>query len=87
MSDGKLSQEKYSLYQDYKLTDRDLVLIDESHHFRNHVTRRYENLKHNMTAREAKAILLTATPFSNKPEDLKNQIMLFHILMNYKKYK
>ena len=78
LSDGKLSQEKYSLYQDYKLTDRDLVLIDESHHFRNNDTRRYENLKHYMTAREAKAILLTATPFSNKPEDLKNQIMLFH---------
>jgi superfamily II DNA or RNA helicase len=78
LSDGKLSQEKYSLYQDYKLTDRDLVLIDESHHFRNHDTRRYENLKHYMIARDAKAILLTATPFSNKPEDLKNQIMLFH---------
>ena len=78
LSDGRLSQEKFSLYQNYKYSDRDLVLIDESHHFRNNDSRRYENLKQFMVSSDAKAILLTATPFSNKTDDLKNQIMLFH---------
>ena len=31
-----------------------------------------------MQSRDAKAILLTATPYANSPEDIKNQIMLFH---------
>ena len=31
-----------------------------------------------MQARDAKAILLTATPYSNTAMDIKNQIMLFH---------
>jgi len=31
-----------------------------------------------MQARDAKAILLTATPYSNTATDIKNQIMLFH---------
>ena len=78
LSRGKLSQEHFELYQDYRYKDRDLVLLDESHHFRNHNSRQYENLQQFMAARDAKAILLTATPFSNKPEDIKNQIMLFH---------
>ena len=78
LSDGILSQEKFELYQNYKYKDRDLVLIDESHHFRNNDNRRYENLHQFMSSREAKAILLTATPFSNRSDDLKNQIMLFH---------
>jgi superfamily II DNA or RNA helicase len=78
LSRGKLSQENFELYQDYRYKDRDLVLIDESHHFRHHISRQYENLHQFMQAREAKAILLTATPFSNDPLDIKNQIMLFH---------
>ena len=31
-----------------------------------------------MKRQDAKAILLTATPYANKPSDIKNQIMLFH---------
>jgi superfamily II DNA or RNA helicase len=78
LSRGKLSQDNFELYQDYLYKDRDLVLLDESHHFRNHTSRQYENLHQFMQARDAKAILLTATPFSNTATDIKNQIMLFH---------
>jgi superfamily II DNA/RNA helicase len=78
LSRGKLSQDNFELYQDYRYKDRDLVLIDESHHFRNHLSRQYENLHQFMQARDAKAILLTATPYSNTATDIKNQIMLFH---------
>ena len=31
-----------------------------------------------MQARDAKGILLTATPYANSADDIKNQIMLFH---------
>lgn len=78
LSRGKLSQESFDLFSDYRYKDRDLVLIDESHHFRNNNSRQYENLHQFMQARDAKAILLTATPYSNTATDIKNQIMLFH---------
>ena len=78
LSRGMLSQENFDLYRDYRYKSRDLVLIDESHHFRNNNTRQYENLLQFMQARDARAILLTATPFSNTADDIKNQIMLFH---------
>ena len=78
LSRGKLSQENYELYQDYRYKSRDLVLIDESHHFRNNNSRQYENIYQFMQSQNAKAILLTATPYSNKARDIKNQIMLFH---------
>lgn len=78
LSRGILSRENFELYQEYKFKDRDLVLIDESHHFRNSNSRQYENLHTFMSANNAKGILLTATPFSNSAEDIKNQVMLFH---------
>ncbi len=78
LSRGKLSQNSFELYRDYRYKDRDLVLLDESHHFRNNNSRQYENLQQFTQARDAKVILLTATPFSNEAKDIKNQIMLFH---------
>jgi len=78
LSRGVLSQSDFELFQQFRFKDRDLVLVDESHHFRNKGTRQYENLHQFMQARDAKAILLTATPYANKPDDIKNQIMLFH---------
>jgi len=77
LSRGKLMRE-YDLAQDYRYKDRDLVLVDESHHFKNSNTRQYENLHQFMQAREAHAILLTATPYSNDASEIKNQLMLFH---------
>lgn len=78
LSRGQLSQENFELSQNYRYKDRDLILIDESHHFRNNNSRQYENLHLFMQLNDAKAILLTATPYSNKTTDIKNQIMLFH---------
>ena len=78
LSRGKLSQQNFELYQDYRYKSRDLILIDESHHFRNNDSRQYENIHQFMQAQDAKAILLTATPYSNKETDIKSQIMLFH---------
>jgi len=78
LSRGELSKPDYDLLKDYRYRNRDLVLIDESHHFRNNPSRQYENLQQYMHAKNVKAILLTATPYSNKAIDIKNQIMLFH---------
>ena len=78
LSRGQLSKQNFELYKDYRYKSRNLVLIDESHHFRNNDSRQYENLYQFMQSQNAKAILLTATPYSNKELDIKNQIMLFH---------
>lgn len=51
------------------------VLIDESHLFRNEDSERYSILKR--ICRRKNVILVSATPFNNKPEDLLSQIKLF----------
>lgn len=60
-------------------THCDVILVDESHHFRHHYTNAYRALSAFMDDKtdEAKVILLTATPISNTIKDLKNQIKLF----------
>ena len=57
----------------------DVILIDESHHFRHHYTNAYRALAAFMEDKtdEAKVIMLTATPISNTIKDLKNQLKLF----------
>lgn len=57
----------------------DVILIDESHHFRHHYTNAYKALKAFMDDKtdEVKVIMLTATPISNTIKDLKNQLKLF----------
>ena len=57
----------------------DAVLVDESHNFRNSNTNSYEALAAFMDekADDAYMIMLTATPISNTPTDLKNQMKLF----------
>ncbi|GCE49834.1 phospholipase D-like protein [Thermosporothrix hazakensis] len=78
-----LGREEYDI-QPY--LDADLVLIDESHNFRNKSTRRYEKLelllagnqrKGAMSGERKKIILLTATPINNSIFDLYHQINLF----------
>ena len=51
-----------------------LVIVDESHRFRNPGTRRYQTLAPWMMGRDA--LLLTATPIVNDPEDLAHQLLL-----------
>jgi superfamily II DNA or RNA helicase len=65
-------------------TDADLVLIDESHNFRNQTAQRYAALEQILGANggrgrdgtRKKVILLTATPISNDLFDLYNQFSL-----------
>ena len=67
-----------------RYTDVDVVLVDESHNFRNHLTNRYETLDLIINAnggkgrngQRKKVILLTATPIKNNIFDLYNQLML-----------
>lgn len=57
--------------------DADVVLVDESHNFRNY-NNRYEALSRIMgSGKRKKAIFLTATPINNSLFDLYNQILLF----------
>ena len=46
LSRGMLSQQNFELSQNYLYRDRDLVLLDESHHFSNNSSRQYENSHH-----------------------------------------
>jgi superfamily II DNA or RNA helicase len=66
--------------------DADILLVDESHNFRNRSAQRYENLERILAANNRlgkvsserkKLILLTATPINNTVFDLYNQINLF----------
>lgn len=82
-----LSQEELG-QADFDLTpcaDADVLLIDESHNFRNRSAQRYENLERLISLNGGrgrdgqwkKLILLTATPINNDIFDLYNQISLF----------
>jgi YD repeat-containing protein len=67
------------------LLDADLVLVDESHNFRNRTAQRYDALERLLAANNRrgrvsgerkKLILLTATPINNTVFDLYNQVAL-----------
>jgi superfamily II DNA or RNA helicase len=65
--------------------DADVLLIDESHNFRNRASQRYENLERLISQNggrgrdgaRKKLILLTATPINNDIFDLYHQLNLF----------
>lgn len=52
-----------------------LVIVDEAHRYRNEKTDDYARLK--MLCNGNKVVLLTATPYNNRPKDLANLIYLF----------
>jgi len=64
--------------------DADVILIDESHNFRNRSNQRYENIERlislnggrGRSGSKTKLMLLTATPINNDIFDLYNQISL-----------
>jgi len=66
-----LSQKEFP---DEKFKDYDLILIDESHNFRNCESNRYKNFMKKIKNNKAEYILLTATPINNSLADLKSQI-------------
>ena len=57
--------------------DIEVIIVDEAHRFRNEDTYGYELLKN--ICRNKKVILLTATPFNNKPADILSLLKLFII--------
>jgi len=57
-----------------------LVIVDEAHRFRNPKTKSYEKLYNICFGR--KVILLTATPFNNRPSDIFSLIKLFQSSKN-----
>lgn len=56
----------------------DIVVVDESHNFRNSGTNRYHNLQKLLQGgkKNKRVVLLTATPINNTVFDLRNQILL-----------
>ena len=58
-----------------KLNDVEVIIVDEAHRFRNQDTKTYEYLKN--ICRGRIAILLTATPFNNRPADILSLLSLF----------
>lgn len=60
-----------------KTKDIEIVIIDEAHRFRNQDTQDYEYLKN--ICRDKIVILLTATPFNNRPADILSLLKLFII--------
>ncbi len=56
----------------------DIVVVDESHNFRNSATNRYLNLQRLISSgkRHKRVVLLTATPINNSIYDLYHQILL-----------
>ena len=58
-----------------------LIIIDEAHSFRNDLTSDYLDL--HKLCKNNKVMLLSATPFNNKPQDTFNMIKLFQIPTRY----
>lgn len=60
--------------------DYEIVIIDESHKFKNFLTSRYKELERickEDVKYKKKIILISATPLNNKPQDIANQLYLF----------
>ncbi len=79
-----LDPENYDYWQP---EEYDLILVDESHKFRNHKTGIFQQLQEickyprintgKIEGRKKKVMLISATPLNNSPEDLYHQILLF----------
>ncbi len=83
LSMGMLKEDKerpgYNiLIDDEKYSDRDFVLIDESHNFRNIDNQRYKLLQNYLQTGDRRCVLLTATPRNRAVWDIYHQIKLFH---------
>ena len=80
VSSGILSSDETNarnlLFERYE--NRDFVLIDESHNFRNPGTQRYRILQEFLTRGDKKSCFLTATPRNKSAWDIYHQFKLFH---------
>ena len=71
-----------SLHKVTNYAKYDLVIIDEAHRFRNDTADAYDILQlicktATNDGKAKKIILVSATPLNNRPDDLRNQILLF----------
>ncbi len=66
------------LLSDVKYRDRDFVLVDESHNFRNNDTQRYRMLHDYLAVSGKRVCFLTATPRNKSAWDIYHQVKLFH---------
>ncbi len=64
------------LFEHYE--NRDFILVDESHNFRNPGTQRYRILQEFLTTGDKKSCFLTATPRNKSAWDIYHQFKLFH---------
>jgi len=71
---GKLDDENF-VKSLKSLKDVEVIIVDEAHRFRNENTKSYEQLKN--LCRDKIVILLTATPFNNRPGDILSLLKLF----------
>lgn len=77
VSHGMLNKGVYDENSElWKWRERDVVLIDESHYFRNSDTKRYAEIHPFLAAK--KVILVTATPQNTSIWNIYNQIRLFN---------
>lgn len=71
-----------SLHKINNYTKYDLVIVDEAHKFRNHTTEGYSQLEAICKSgcrngRRKRVIVVSATPLNNRPNDIRNQLLLF----------
>jgi len=72
-SSGKIEQ----ALEENDTNEEKLLIIDEAHKYRNELTANYANL-HQLCQRN-KVMLLSATPFNNRPQDVFSMVKLFQI--------
>lgn len=83
ITDDSSSDDDDDFDGEVKSSDYGLILIDESHNFRNSWTQKYATLDNLIdriqlqTGYQPLVGLLSATPQNNSPQDLKNQIYFF----------
>ena len=73
-SSGRIEQ---ALFESEDDEEEKLIIIDEAHKYRNELTADYANL-HRLCQRN-KVVLLTATPFNNRPQDIFSMVKLFQL--------
>ena len=73
---GDEDKARNRLFEYYE--NRDFILVDESHNFRNRGTQRYRILQEYLTTGNKKSCFLTATPRNKSAWDIYHQFKLFH---------
>lgn len=82
LSMGKLTEDDYYgpewMLHEELYNQRDFILVDESHNFRNTDIQRYRVLESFLAAGDRQCVFLTATPQNKSIWDIYRQLKLFH---------